>query len=130
MTPTKERPAPAVTERRGADLAPAKKQPQYTRRCARNPSMMVRKLPEGEAFIVRGRAAQTLALLIEVGDKGFNSGEASPLGWARRTSAYVFVLRESGLDIATDRERVADASVARYRLNSRIEVLDNLEGGQ
>ena len=129
MTQTEKHLAPAGTDGRGAEFAPAKKLNQYNRNRVANLCMIVRILPEGEPFLVGGRAAQTLTLLLEVGDNGFNSGEASPLRWARRTSAYVFVLRSLGIEITTVRECVGDASVARYRLKSEIEVIDVLEGG-
>lgn len=77
---------------------------------------------------VTGREAQTLAFLIERGPAGFTSGEASPLGWARRTSAYVFKLRRLGLPIGTTRETTPDgATVARYALSGPVAVVD---GGQ
>jgi len=78
-----------------------------------------------------GREAQTLGLLIERGERGVNSGEASPLGWARRTSAYIHRLRRAGFAISTCREPAGDANVARYRLVEPVEVLepgDDLDG--
>lgn len=74
---------------------------------------------------VTGREAQTLALLIERGPIGFTSGDASPLGWARRTSAYVHKLRRLGLPITTRRETTRDgASVARYTLAGTVTIVD------
>lgn len=82
-----------------------------------------RLLPDGEPVTVDGREAQTLALLVTTGPRGFTSGEASPLGWARRTSAYVHKLRRRGLPIATVREKTPDgASVARYTLAAPVVV--------
>lgn len=82
---------------------------------------------EGDAITAttfEGREAQTLALLLAVGPKGFTSGDASPLGWARRTSHYVFKLRTAGLDIATTRETVADGTrVGRYTLATPLRVI-------
>ncbi|MFN3815161.1 hypothetical protein [Brevundimonas sp.] len=81
------------------------------------PRLTFRLLPDGEPLTVEGREAQTLALLLTTGPRGFTSGEASPLGWARRTSAYIFKLRRLGLPIATAREATPDgARVARYTL--------------
>ena len=90
----------------------------------RQPQFWGRKLPDGEPFRITKREVQTLRLLLERGSIGFTSGEASPLGWARRTSAYIYQLRRKGLAIATTREAVADgASVARYILTDRAEVI-------
>nr|WP_314135727.1 hypothetical protein [uncultured Brevundimonas sp.] len=73
---------------------------------------------------VDGRDAQTLALLLTTGPCGFTSGEASRLGWARRTSAYVHKLRRLGLPILTEREKTADgAVVARYILAGAVAVV-------
>jgi hypothetical protein len=44
------------------------------------------------------------------------------MGWGRRTSAYVFVLRRLGFEIETQFETIADAVVGRYFLRSPIEV--------
>ena len=81
-----------------------------------------RVLPDGAPLTVTGRVAQTLALLIRVGPEGFTSGEASPLGWARRTSAYVAKLRKLGFPILTTRESIGDAIVGRYTLAGQVEV--------
>lgn len=79
--------------------------------------------PDGEPVTVDGREAQTLALLVTTGPRGFTSGEASHLGWARRTSAYVHKLRRLGLPIATVREKTPDgATVARYTLAASVVV--------
>lgn len=77
-----------------------------------------------------GREAQTLKLLLAVGPHGFTSGDASPLGWARRTSHYVFKLRAAGLDIATTRETVADGTrVGRYTLATPVRIISRGAGG-
>lgn len=70
----------------------------------------------GAVVTVHGRLAQTLALLIQAGPRGVTSGEASPLGWARRTSHYVRELRLRGFAIVTLREAAGDARVGRYVL--------------
>ena len=86
-------------------------------------AMTFRLPPDGEPVSVDGREAQTLALLVTTGPRGFTSGEASPLGWARRTSAYVHKLRRLGLPIATVREKTPDgALVARYTLAAAVVV--------
>jgi hypothetical protein len=91
-------------------------------------AITVRVLPDGAPITARGRDAQTLRLLLSTGAMGFNSGEASPLGWARRTSHYIFKLRRAGIPIATTWETTADgARVARYTLAARLEVVT--EGG-
>ncbi|WP_397421064.1 hypothetical protein [Phenylobacterium sp.] len=81
-------------------------------------------LPNGEPVTVVGRQAQTLRLLIARGAAGFTSGEASPLGWARRTSHYVMQLRRAGFPIGMVREPATDGSrVGRYFLGSPVAVL-------
>jgi hypothetical protein len=81
-------------------------------------------LPNGEPVTVVGRQAQTLRLLIVRGAAGFTSGEASPLGWARRTSHYVMQLRRAGFPIGMVREPATDGSrVGRYFLGSPVAVL-------
>lgn len=77
---------------------------------------------------VKGREAETLRLLVRAGSRGFTSGEASPLGWARRTSHYVFKLRSTGLPVATVCERIGDARVGRYVLQSPVILLSQGEG--
>lgn len=78
---------------------------------------------------VDGRKAQTLSLLNAKGDQGFTSGDASPLGWARRTSAYVRKLRRSGVPILTTWETTPDGSrIGRYTLQAPVTVVQK-EGG-
>lgn len=72
---------------------------------------------------VRGREAQTLALLIESGPRGFTSGEASPLGWARRTAHYIYRLRVAGFLIETHLENAGDARIGRYVLTQPVTVI-------
>lgn len=89
-------------------------------------SLHVRLAPDAAPIAFRGREAQTLKLLMARGRKGFTSGEASPLAWARRTSAYIHKLRRAGVPIATARERTPDgASVARYTLSGPVTVVDD-----
>ena len=87
------------------------------------PSLIVRVWPDAEPITFTGRPAQTLALLVTKGPLGFTSGEASPLGWARRTSAYVQKLREAGVPILTTWETTHDARVGRYTLAGPVVVL-------
>lgn len=104
---------------------------QQSTKPARPLKPLIRVRAGGRTLTFIGRQAQTLALLVERGERGLNSGEASPLGWARRTSAYVHKLRRAGFGISTTRERAGDASVARYRLVEPVEVLppgDDLDG--
>lgn len=93
-------------ERRKDSRQPGRAQDRLTFRLA----------SDGERLTVFGRVAQTLRLLVEVGPHGFTSGEASPLGWARRTSHYVLRLRQAGVPISTTREPAGDAVVGRYAL--------------
>jgi hypothetical protein len=92
---------------------------------------MIRVRVRGRTMTLTGREAQTLGLLIMRGERGLTSGEASPLGWARRTAAYIHRLRRLGFRVTTTREPAGDASVARYRLAEPVEVLppgDDLDG--
>lgn len=77
----------------------------------------------GVTLTVHGRMAQTLALLIQTGPRGFTAGEASTLGWARRTSHYVRELRQLGFPILTQWEQAGDARVGRYILGESLAVL-------
>lgn len=88
------------------------------------PWIKVRVPPSGELVTVAGREAQTLDLLLATGPRGFTSGEASPLGWARRTSAYVHKLRRLGIPILTVWETVGDARVGRYVLAAGLLVVE------
>lgn len=74
--------------------------------------------PDGEAFTVSGRLAQTLSLLLTTSPRGFTSEEARSLIWARRLSAYVHRLRRCpGVSIATLLEITPDGGrIARYCL--------------
>ncbi|WP_293682789.1 hypothetical protein [uncultured Phenylobacterium sp.] len=100
---------------RNASLGGARSENTTGRKACKH-TLTVRLL-EGRFLTVWGREAQTLALLIQKGAKGFTSGEASPLGWARRTSHYIMKLRRAGVPITTARERTPDgAFVARYSL--------------
>ena len=99
--------------------------------CHAKPSLTV-SWGDGEAptrATFKGREAQTLALLIQYGRRGFTSGEASRLGWARRTSHYVHKLRTAGLIISTTREMADDARIGRYTLQTLVKVID-VEGEQ
>lgn len=105
---------------------------QFGHRSARNPTkarraeeaLTARVLPDGKPVTVYGREAQTLRLLLRAGARGFTSGEASPLGWARRTSAYVYKLRAAGFPITTTRETTPDGCcVGRYALAAPVAVV-------
>lgn len=87
------------------------------------PSLTFVSGPNGSEMTVRGREAQTLALLLKTGPKGFTSGEASPLGWARRTSHYILELRRRGLLILTVWESAGDCRIGRYILQSPVSVV-------
>lgn len=99
--------------------------PKDSRNGARAQHQLTFKLlPDGGLFTVYGRMAQTLDLLIRTGPQGFTSGEASPLGWARRTSHYVLKLRGLGVPIKTTRELAGDARVGRYSLAAPVVVVE------
>jgi hypothetical protein len=87
-------------------------------------ALTARVLPDGEPVTVFGREAKTLRLLITVGPRGFTSSEAAPLGWARRVSHYIFMLRRAGFSVVTARERTTDgALVARYSLEGQVQTV-------
>ena len=90
---------------------------------ARQFRLTFRVLPDGPQVTVTGRVAQTLALLLKTGPKGFTTGEASPLGWARRTSHYILELRRRDLLILTVLESAGDCRIGRYILKSRVSVV-------
>lgn len=78
----------------------------------------------GKVVILTGRTAQTLLLLMESGQSGLTSGDASVLGWARRTSAYIHRLRSFGFEITTTRETTSDGScIGRYHLIDNVDIL-------
>ena len=78
---------------------------------------------DDQTLTVKGRLAQTLLLLIQRGNRGFTAGEASHLGWARRTSHYVHELRQLGFPILTEWEEAGDARVGRYILGGPVAVV-------
>ena len=86
-------------------------------------TLSFRSPPDGPKQTVTGRVAQTLTLLVQTGPKGFTSGEASPLGWARRTSHYILKLRELGLEILTVWEKAGDCRIGRYVLLTPVVVI-------
>jgi hypothetical protein len=87
-------------------------------------ALTARVLPDGRPVTVKGREAQTLRLLIRKGPAGFTSGEASPMGWARRTSHYVWKLRAAGFPVATTREEAPDGCrIGRYSLTAPVVIL-------
>ena len=112
---------------RGAYLV-GKQTPSTTTSKLGKPKLWVRLGEHGPDFLVDGREAQTLALLMTKGAAGFTSGEASGYGWARRTSAYIHKLRRLGIPITADRETTADGAViARYSLAGPVTLLE--QGG-
>ncbi len=89
----------------------------------KGPVLTFRLPPDHRPVTVNGRQAQTLALLIQRGPSGVTSGEASPLGWARRTAAYVGKLRQEGVPIVTTWETVGDARIGRYTLSGPVVIV-------
>ena len=81
-------------------------------------------VPDGLTIKVpAGRLAQTMRLLLQCGEDGFTSGDASPLGWARRTSGYIHDLRKLGIPIETRWESLSDGvRIGRYLLAAQVEV--------
>lgn len=120
---TNEKPAPVAT-----GDGPSNSVQLSGERSKATEKLAFRLGPDGDPLTVTGREAETLRLLIRTGARGFTSGEASPMGWARRTSHYVFRLRRKGVDVATIRERIGDACVGRYVLQSPVVILRQSEG--
>ena len=86
--------------------------------------LRLKRFDTGQELSLTGRVAQTLEALHRLGSAGATSGELSPLGWARRTSAYVHTLRRHhGLDISGTLEAAGDAVVMRYRLETPVTIL-------
>lgn len=100
----------------GASKVRSPKQQNTKKVTQPKPMLKVHRASDNAAMTFHGREAQTLDLLIQCGARGLTSGEASPLGWARRTSAYVKNLRDGGVNITTTREPASGAMVGRYRL--------------
>ena len=122
MTPQRENPAAGRTADgvRDASRAAGRSDLNTTAKASKA-SLTVRL--DDRTLTVEGRSAQTLALLIQCGNRGFTAGEASPLGWARRTSHYVHELRQLGFPILTRWEAAGDARVGRYILGGSVAVV-------
>jgi len=93
------------------------------------PKVKVKVSDDESDLALEGRKAQTPLLLIANSEQGFTSGDASPLGWARRSSAYVHKLRRLGVPILTSWETAPDGSrIGRYTLQGPVTVVQK-EGG-
>ena len=94
-------------------------------------TVTARIVPDGCAFTVSGRPAETLLSLVEAGPRGITSLEAFQAGWAVRLAAYVHRLRsECGLAIETRREPHHGGSHGRYVLHSPVEVTERSDAGE
>ncbi len=79
-----------------------------------------------KCFITKGRKAQTLLCLVEVGARGFTSAEVA--SWAYRLASYIHDLKEDfGLDIVTTREPHEGGRHGRYTLHSLVEIISITE---
>lgn len=107
----------------GASTVGSPKQQNANKVTQPSPSINVFRAADGVTMTFTGREAQTLDLLIKCGAAGVTSGEASPMGWARRTSAYVLKLRQAGVSITTTRESASGATVGRYTLLDQFTVV-------
>ena len=122
MAPQRENPAAGRTADGVRDASRAAGRSDHnTTAKAIKASLTVRL--DDRTLTVEGRLAQTLSLLIQCGNRGFTAGEASPLGWARRTSHYVHELRQLGFPILTQWEEAGDARVGRYILGGSVAVV-------
>jgi len=85
----------------------------------RTPHQFRFMLDNSPQFVVSGRVAETLTLLIRRGPKGVAAFDF-PGGPAFRLAAYVHSLRELGLVIETKREAHAGGTHGRYVLRSQV----------
>lgn len=90
---------------------------------ARNLTVTARALPDGKPFTAKGRAAETLLLLLEAGPRGISALEAFEAAFAVRLAAYVHRLRELGLHIETTREPFPGGFFGRYTLATQVTVI-------
>lgn len=118
-------PGDAPTSTEGQQQSSTKKS-STTAKGRRQPPITVKLVDSGAVIDVPGgREAEMLRLLIERGEQGTTTGEASPLGWSRRVSAYIKSLRDLGLPIGKTMEPTPDgARVARYRLDAVIRIME------
>ncbi len=76
---------------------------------------------EPETYVVRGRAAETLACLVHAGQSGITALEVN--SWAYRLASYIHDLRHKyGLDIHTIMEPHDGGEHARYRLITPVHI--------
>ncbi|MBP7482056.1 MAG: hypothetical protein KA788_05920 [Lacunisphaera sp.] len=107
----------------GASKGRSSKQ-QNTNKVTQPKAMLkVHRASDNSTHVFHGRDAQTLDMLIQLGALGVTSGEASVVGWARRTSAYIKNLRDAGVQISTTREPASGAMVGRYHLLDSLTVV-------
>lgn len=99
-------------------------QSKHTSTASSGKGLFVLLVPDGLTIKVpAGRLTQTMMLLLQCGENGFTSGDASPLGWARRTSGYIHDLRKLGIPIETRWEALSDGvRIGRYLLAAQVEV--------
>ena len=121
MSDDKKSPAAGETADRARGLSSASRQPQYN--TCKHKGHKLTVSVQGTLIEVKGRAAQTLLLLKQKGSRGFTSGEASPLGWAKRTSHYIHQLRKLGFQIVTLPEKDGDVVIGRYVLTQRVVIV-------
>jgi hypothetical protein len=77
-------------------------------------------------FQTKGRKAQTLLCLVEVGQRGLTSEEVA--SWALRLASYIYDLKNHyGIDIETTLEPHNGGKHARYRLLSLVEIISITE---
>lgn len=70
----------------------------------------------------RGQEARALLALVNAGEAGVTAQEVS--SWALRLSAYVLCLRRAGLDIEMERESHPGGWHGRYRLHTKVKLVD------
>lgn len=80
-----------------------------------------------KVFQTKGRKAQTLLCLVEVGQRGLTSEEVA--SWALRLASYIYDLRHGKFRIGITKtmEPHEGGSHARYKLDSLVEIISITE---
>ena len=81
-----------------------------------------------KALNVQGRQLQTAQALVEAGPKGINAAEMST--WALRLGHYIFVLRNAGLEIVTNKVKFENGWYGQYVLITKVESIEVITSPQ
>lgn len=87
---------------------------------------LYKKGEQEKVYQIKGRKAQTLLCLVEVGARGFTSAEVA--NWAYRLASYIYDLRHGyNIDIHSELEPHEGGRHARYTLLSLVEIIAIIE---